>query len=112
ATGLFTDFPIPYLVNYAVVVMARNILHDLQINTALTKVNRLPARFGYLEIPEDGTIRRLDLLSGPENLDAIIDNKRLFRKSYNIAISTELTLAEIDQIVRVGTVHIDVEDIF
>lgn len=111
-TNLYTDFPIPYLINYAVVVMARNILHDLQVNTALTAVNKLPARFGYLEIPEDGTIRRLDLVGGPDNMDAIENNKRIFRKSYSIHVSTELTMAQIDEIVRVGTVHIDLEDIY
>lgn len=109
-TGLFTDFPIPYLFSYAVVIQSRNILHDISLQSQLTQVQYLPSRFGYLEIPEDGTIRRLDV-EGPENLDTIVDNKRLFRKAYSVSVSSELTLAEVDEIVRVTTVDLDLYDL-
>jgi len=109
-TGYYTDFPIPYLFHYAVVVQTRNALHDITIQSQLAQLNFLPSRFGYLEIPEDGTIRRLDV-TGPENMDTIADNKRFFRKSYLVSVSSELTLAQIDEIVRVGEVHIDLYDI-
>lgn len=110
ATGLYTDFPIPYLFNYAVIVQSRNVLHDISIQSQLTDLAYLPPRFGYLEIPEDGTIRRLDLL-GIDNMDTIVDNKRLFRKSYTIQVSSELTLQQIDEIVAVGFVNIELYDL-
>jgi hypothetical protein len=49
----------------------------------------LPFRFGQLDIPEDGTARRLDML-GFSKRDTTEGGKRLFSNVYNIKISAEI----------------------
>lgn len=89
------DFPIPYRIGYEIVLYTRKVLHRMQLLADLADLDRLPARFGYLEIPDGtpgtGTIRRLDLEGGPE-LEEITDQdgKKMFRTTYAISISSEL----------------------
>lgn len=83
--------PIPYDIDYHVTTFARKALHDISLTAAMLQEDRLPARFGYLEVPEDGTIRRLDLLGGPEPNDVLDGSgRRVFRKTWTIRVSSEL----------------------
>lgn len=90
--GYQTEFPIPYNVDYQITVYSRKVQHHMALISALASFDRIPARFGFLDIPEDGTVRRMDLIGGPElesTHDA--DEKRLFRATYLVRVSTELT---------------------
>jgi hypothetical protein len=84
-----TNFPIPVDLYYQVSTWARQPRHDRQIAAALFSADRLPFRFGQLDIPEDGTVRRLDML-GFSKRDTTEGGKRLFSNVYNIKISAEL----------------------
>lgn len=84
------DFPIPYSINYEIRVLTRVPDHRMSLLAALAAPERIPARFGFLAIPTDGTVRRLDLEGGPE-IEDVRDNdgKILFRTTYRISISSE-----------------------
>lgn len=107
-TGYFTDFPIPYNLDYTVEIFSRFARHDRQLLAALSAFDYLPDRYGYLEIPEDGTIRRLDVIGGPESTSLRDANsKRVFQTTFVIRISSELTLAQIDELHNVESVVIN-----
>lgn len=95
-TAIITDVPIPYEIYYAVTVYSRNPLHDRQLIAQLLQYSaRLSFRFGYLEVPEDKTMRRLDVL-GMEVADyKDQEGKTVFRKAFTITVSAELFLSEI-----------------
>jgi hypothetical protein len=85
------DFPIPFNINYALTVYSRKEQHNMELVGILAQQDYLPARFGYLEIPEDGTVRSLFLEGGPE-FEAAKDNdgKRIYRTHYVVRIATEM----------------------
>jgi hypothetical protein len=92
-----TQFPIPVDLFYQIVTFARQPRHDRQLIAALISQARLPLRFGQLRIPEDNTIRRLDML-GFSKRDTTESGKRLFSNVYNIRISAELFPDQIGQV--------------
>jgi hypothetical protein len=92
-----TEFPIPVDLFYQIVTFARQPRHDRQMIAALISQGRLPLRFGQLHIPEDNTMRRLDML-GFSKKDTTESGKRLFSNVYNIRISAELFPVQIDQV--------------
>lgn len=88
-TKYMVDVPIPVNLDYQVTTYARQPRHDRQLMFELSKPARLPIRFGGLQVPEDKTIRRLDLL-GFTKRDTTEQDKRLFRNIYTVRISSEL----------------------
>ncbi|MET9119949.1 hypothetical protein [Streptomyces sp. NPDC004528] len=105
---LATD-PIPYLIEYQVTVYARKQRHAASIVQTLSSRDYLHPRWAYLEVPEDGTIRRLELAGGPEFNDGRdSDGKRLWQVDYLIQVSSEL-LDEISEITPVETVVLTTE---
>jgi hypothetical protein len=85
------DFPIPYNIYYRITVFSRKEQHNISLVVLLAQQERLPARFGYLEIPEDGTVRSLFLEGGPEFDNAKdADGKRVFRTHYLVRVATEM----------------------
>lgn len=92
-----TQFPIAVDLFYQIVTFARQPRHDRQMIAALIAQARLPLRFGQLHIPEDNTMRRLDML-GFSKKDTTESGKRLFSNVYNIRISAELFPDQIDQV--------------
>jgi hypothetical protein len=104
------EFPIPYDLRYRVSVFTRLAEHDIALASAVMQRDYLPARFGFLEVPEDGTVRRLDILGGPELADVRDENgKRLFRREYLISVSSEMLPAVADAYVKAQTVALDFE---
>lgn len=87
----YTDvlIPIPVNLDYQVTTFSRQPRHDRQIMSALFQQGRLPFRFGYLLVPEDNTVRRLDML-GFSKRDITEQDKRLFSNVYSIQVSSEL----------------------
>lgn len=111
-----TDYPIPMLLTYQVTSFARFVQHDRQLTVAMI-TDRLPERFGALvmvgteEFPSDSSVRRLELVSGPINADSpdpSDPNKRIFRKAYTVAISSEMFLSDIARLKTVQDVVLDV----
>ena len=85
------DFPIPFNINYEVTAYSRKEQHNIELVGQLAQQEFLPARFGYLEIPEDGTVRSLFLEGGPEFESAKdADGKRIYRTHYVVRVATEL----------------------
>jgi hypothetical protein len=104
------DHPIPYNIDYRIEVRARTQAHLAALVARLALIDRIPERFGYLEIPEDGTVRSLTMLGGPTMLSAArdADGKRLFQAAYSVRVASELDVYAVSQIVRyVETVDID-----
>lgn len=87
----FAELPVPYNLDYQIVLYTRLMEHRTELVRTLAGFDYLPERYGYLDVPQDNTVRRLDLLGGPE-LSAGRDsnNKRLFTAAYRIRVSTEL----------------------
>lgn len=116
-----TELPIPMLVTYQVATYARFEQHDRQIVTALMMTPPLRPRFGALEIvgsrvnpdgsqfaPDDFSVRRVDVVSGPSPQDANDeDGKRLFSTRWTVEVSTEFFASEFDAVGVIGTVVID-----
>ncbi|ORT58168.1 hypothetical protein [Streptomyces sp. CB03238] len=106
STYLATD-PIPYLIEYQVTVYARKQRHAANIAHALSGRDYLHPRWAYLEVPEDGTVRRLEVAGGPEFHDGRdAQGKRLWQVDYLIQVSAEL-LDEIAAIKPVQTVELN-----
>jgi len=95
-----TQFPIPVDLFYQISTWSRQPRHDRQLVAALFAQGRLPFRFGQLYIPEDDTLRRLDML-GFSKRDTTESNKRLFSNVYNIRVSAELFPDQVAQVYQV-----------
>lgn len=113
ATALRTDeFPVPYELYYTVTVWSRNPLHDRQlVAKLLSDPELLPFRNGYLEVPEDDSIRRLDVLGmQPANIQDRT-GKRLFRKIINLTVSAEIFPSQITEVRKPTVVDLDLDDL-
>lgn len=93
----WTEFPVPVNIDYTVMAYSRKAQHNVALVGALAQWNRIPPRFGFLGITQDGTVRRLDVLGGPR-IEAAKDEqgKRVFRIIYAIRVSSELLQSEIE----------------
>lgn len=85
-----TEYPIPVNLDYQVVTWARQPRHDRQIMAAMLTGQRLPLRFGLIVIPEDMTVRRLDVLGFTKKDTTDSNGKRLFSNAYSVRISAEV----------------------
>ncbi|MGW3860703.1 putative Ig domain-containing protein [Streptomyces sp. NPDC005047] len=105
------EMPIPLNVDYQVDVYARKELHLIEMTGALMGFNFLPPRLGYLPIGEDGTVRRLDVLGGPEYGESKDElGKRLFVATWLIRVSSEVFLSEIHELTPAQRVLVDFLD--
>lgn len=103
----WSDFPIPYNLDYFVTVYAR-IMHEhtIPLVAQLAASDRLHPKFAFLDVPQDGTKRTLQLLGGPAGADEYDTNgKRLFSVKYKIRVFSELVPAAITQFARVGRIN-------
>lgn len=102
-----TEFPIPVSLVYQVTTFTRSAWHDRQLQGQII-ANKIPLRFGYLEVEADQTIRRMDFLD-MQQVDGLDRNdKRVFRKAYTIAVSSELFPEAIYEVKTVAEVGITV----
>lgn len=99
-----TEFPIPVSLLYQITTHTRSAWHDRVLQAQLM-ANKIPFRFGALEVKADNTVRRLDFL-GFDQADALdAQRKRVFRKAYTIAVSSELypdAVLSVQQVASVG----------
>ena len=86
---LRTDSFVPVTLIYQIATYARSALHDRQLTSKILR-RVAPFRRGFIDVPEDGTIRRFDLISwvNSDLLDGEAGyRKRIFRKIYTIHMS-------------------------
>jgi len=96
----YSWFPVPYNFDYQITVYARLMHeHTIPLVSALAQYSRLDPRIGFLDIPQDGTKRTMQLLGGPE-LQTGKDNngKRLFWVNYKVRVFSELVPSVIQPI--------------
>jgi hypothetical protein len=108
------DYPIPYYLDYQVTLLCRMATeHFYPLQAALLQQDRLPYRFGYLEVPQDQTIRNMTMLgvdTGTVTVGSKDDNnKRLFRATFLARVFTELVgpITDYLQYPRVSDVTVD-----
>jgi hypothetical protein len=106
------NFPIPVDLMYQVSTWSRQPRHDRQLMALLFSSGRLPFRFGQLLVPEDNTMRRLDMM-GFTKRDANEGGKRLFNNIYNVRVSSELfpdQLVQMYQVLETPTISLETQD--
>ncbi|KUL44739.1 hypothetical protein ADL22_12405 [Streptomyces sp. NRRL F-4489] len=109
ASPYYTDNPIPYRIEYQVNVLCRKQAHLTDLVARLSSVDLLPVRFGYLEVPEDGTVRSLEL-EGPEfHIGWDEHQKRLLTAAYLVSVTSEV-LGAVSTPTPVKTVITDLHD--
>jgi hypothetical protein len=94
---LRTDSFVPVTLIYQIATYARSALHDRQLTGKILR-RVVPFRRGFIEVPEDGTIRRFDLMSwgNSDLLDGEAGyRKRIFRKVYTIHMSAEIPASDL-----------------
>ena len=75
--------------------------------------NRARLRYGFIDVPEDGTVRRFDLLDWvtADLLDPEAGyRKRIFRKVYTLKMSAEMTTSNLVASKRVATISSSISD--
>jgi len=103
---LYTDQYVPVNLMYQVSTYCRSQRHDRHLTAEMLR-RVFPFRRGFIEIPEDGTIRRCDMLDWRQA--DILDqeagfNKRIFRKVYTVRINAEIPQRDIYTVKSVSTV--------
>lgn len=101
---------VPVWLTYQVMTHARFAQHDRQLHAKLLATNRIPMRWGYLNIDADGTTRRLDLM-GWQQADTMertdSESKRIWRKAYTVRCNAELTPFALQSVQEVATVSVE-----
>lgn len=84
-------FPTPYNLDYQITVYARFWgAHVAPIVAELASLSRLPAKLGWLPVPQDNTTRTMRLLGGPEEgYGQDEDGKKLFKVVYLVRVFSE-----------------------
>ena len=95
-----TSYPIPVSLTYQVTTYSRNPRHDRQLINLILSPARIPFRFGTLTIPEDRTVRRLDML-GFIKRDTTEQGKRLLSTAFNVQVSAEFLPSQLTQLYEV-----------
>lgn len=107
----WSEMPIPLDVTYQIDAYTRKTAHLIQLSTAMMRFDFLPERFGYLAVPEDGTVRRLDLMGGPEYGETRDEaGKRLFSAAWSIRVSAEIFLSDIYTVTPAERVVLDLKE--
>ena len=106
-TYLQTEAFVPVDLMYQVTSYCRSQDHDRQLTATLLR-RVFPFRRGFIEIPEDGTMRRLDLMSW--STSNILDQesaytKRIFRKVYTLRMNAEIPASDLMTTKRALTVN-------
>lgn len=106
------DQPVPVMLVYQISTYARSALHDRQLTSKILR-RVMPFRRGFIEVPEDDTIRRFDL-AGWSSSDLLDQEsgfkKRIFRKVFTVQMSAEIATDDIRTVKRVESVEGEIRD--
>lgn len=97
---------VPVDILYQVSTFTRSALHDRQLSSQMLSTI-VPFRKGFIEVPEDGTVRRLDLLdwTTADLLDSEAGyRKRIFRKIYTLQMTAEIPSTDMIGLKQIDTV--------
>ena len=106
--GWEIHMPIPVFIDYQITTYARQPRHDREL-LAQVLYERLPFRFGILEIPEDNTVRRLDVMSVSKR-DITENAKRLFVNAISIRVSSEIPQVTLQTLYKALEVNVHTPD--
>jgi hypothetical protein len=96
----------PVTLVYQISTFARSAMHDRQLTSKILR-RVMPFRRGFIEVPEDNTIRRFDLAgwSASDLLDQEAGfKKRIFRKVFTVQMSAEMPTSDLVSIKQVTSV--------
>lgn len=100
------DSFVPVTLIYQISTYTRSALHDRQLTSKILR-RVAPFRRGFIEVPEDGTIRRFDLM-GWTSADLLDQEagyrKRIFRKVYTLQMNAEIPTSDAQAVKQVTTV--------
>jgi len=106
-----TDQLVPVNLMYQISTYCRSQRHDRQLTASMLRYV-FPFRRGFIEIPEDGTIRRCDIVDWrpADVLDQEAGfNKRIFRKVYTVRINAEIPQKDVFNVKSVSEVRGTIE---
>lgn len=109
---LFTQTPQPVNIDWVVTLYCRKALHRSALLAALAAFDYLPGRLGFLEVPQDGTLRRLEVIGGPVT-DSVLDpqGKRLLTAVWRLRTTGELIWAPLDPVPETTSIDLTVSPI-
>jgi hypothetical protein len=106
----WTNMPTPVYLDYVVTLLCRRAEHQTELLATLAGFDYCDARYGYLIVPADNTVRRFDVLGGPET-DTARDElgKRLLRATWRLRTAGELIWAPIETPAKTTAVDLTVQ---
>lgn len=109
----YAEMPTPYNIDYQITLYTRLVTHRTALLAQLAAFDFLPARYGYLAVNADNTVRRLDVLGGPDlGSTRDQDQKRLFTATWRARVSTELFIVDQPTVIpTVSQVDLTLNDI-
>lgn len=106
---LFTQTPQPLNIDWVVTLYARKALHRASLIAQLAAFDYLPGRYGFLQVPQDQSLRRLEVIGGPVNSSVRDQNgKRLLTATWRLRTTGELIWASVDSIPEATSVDLTV----
>jgi hypothetical protein len=103
----YGEEPIPMNIDYQITLYTRKAMHGVTLVPTLSTMAYLPPRFGYLQVLDDGTIRTLEVLGGPEPSDALdADGKRTFMWTYAVRVYSEIFLSALTTLLATENVQV------
>ena len=105
------DWPTPYDLVYTVTVATKDPRHERQLlGQFLGRLDLVPHRWGFLEIPEDGSVRRLETV-GVDTLtrrNSANDIEHL--RVYTVRVESELFTGWVEDVLRPGILRMSLKD--
>jgi hypothetical protein len=101
--GWEIDLPIPVNIDYQITTYCRHPRHDRQLLAEIVSA-RIPFRFGQLSL-NDGTLRRLELISVSKRDNISEQGKRLFTNVLTVRIGSEVVQATLTELYKVLSVN-------
>lgn len=107
------EHPIPYNLDFNITVVTRNYQQMFEIIAQLDEGAYLPARFGGLDVPADGTVRTLELLGGPDtSFIKDEDGKRVLQSVYSVRVTAEILPTPVKGAARVTDVDLQMDQFY
>jgi hypothetical protein len=106
---LMTEMPRPINIDWTLTLYCRKALHRASIIAQLAQFAYLPARLGFLQVPQDQSLRRLEVIGGPAT-SSVLDaqGKRLLTAVWKLRTTGELIWAPVDSIPEATSVDLTV----
>lgn len=105
------DWPTPYDLYYTITTWAKDPRHDRQLLTRILGDRALaPHRMGYLEIPEDETVRRLEVISMNDFTGRDSNNDVEYRRALTLRVESELFTSFVEEVLRPGRLVLELTE--